>query len=108
MILTGDKKKKQNVAKAENLWLKTSFEPQPKKNKHLTSCDQVASPSPRTWASQKNSQLLEEMSDDFRKILKNIPGFKKKKLALISFGNDGKTCGFFGGKHIFFEEFPLM
>ena len=73
-------KNNQNVAKAENLWLKTSFEPQPKKNKHLTSCDQVASPSPRTWASQKNSQLLEEMSDDFRKILKNIPGFKKKNL----------------------------
>ena len=55
----GNKEKQPECGKSrESLAEKKSFEPpQPKKNKHLTSCDQVASPSPRTWASQKNSQL---------------------------------------------------
>lgn len=89
-------------------WKKVFWTPQPKKNKHLTSCDQVASPSPRTWASQKNSQLCWRNVRWFSEDPKNIPGFFETKPCFLSFGNEEKPVDLLGEAYLFWRIPPYV
>lgn len=89
-------------------WKKVFWTPPTKKNKHLTSCDQVASPSPRTWASQKNSQLCWRNVRWFSEDPKNIPGFFETKPCFLSFGNEEKPVDLLGEAYLFWRIPPYV
>ena len=106
----GTKKNNQNVAKAENLWLKKSLlnPPNQKKTNIWHPAIRLLHHRHELGPHRRILNFVEEMSDDFRKILKTSLAFSKQNLAFFLLEMKKKPVDLLGEAYLFWRIPPYV